>query len=330
MLLCLFLSCQNMPPGPWADFVQCTEPNCVEAAVAVKDSLQQNPGPLLIQLAMTHRQDSGQVTRWLDVLRHEVFFEDKYGTPQKRLVMRDALLTAIKPYKNDQQLEEVSTLIINELESLNMGYLLPKKSLPITGTYYWSNQTDSSELQVKAMQETMIRFKLDHILEEVVISRVPNVFEYKIIDNKDTSRLRFTFYKDSVLLKSTGTNKVIAQLIPPTATGRMYRQISVDNPFASTTEAAQAGMLLGHWVSTTDANLELQFKSGLYMETYAGEEKVTTAYQYSTICSFLCSPTLKLPCIDAGPSHYLVYKADGNVLELSGGAAGKRMVFQRK
>ncbi|MBP6825620.1 MAG: hypothetical protein KA165_03575 [Saprospiraceae bacterium] len=100
------------------------------------------------------------------------------------------------------------------------------------------------------------------------------------------------------------------------------------------TEAQDAAILQGDWVSTVDARSEISLKKGMFTETYGGEQMSRFPYQYFAQCPNDCNPAADVPCIKVAAQDnvcYVVVKADGKTLELSPiGGTGNTLVYRRK
>ncbi len=120
-ILCMACQSNNaINPNAWADFLKCTDTNCIKASLAVKDALLKNPQAILTQFQATYESGDDRVVGWLYLLRDSVLINPQMGTIAERIKMQESIISAAKPFENDPKVHEMAKNVMDYLSVVDV------------------------------------------------------------------------------------------------------------------------------------------------------------------------------------------------------------------
>lgn len=331
ILSAVIFSCKEKIPSLTADFAKCTT-NCNEAAIQLKDLYQQDPKRVMSDFG----QDTVLLRHWVETLGEAWFYNPNAEENESaKEVTKQNMMMLASSLKNDAALKKAATLLENELSTFDIiagSEGAAEEYLPLTGTYAFELPDDagSGEFKASLADDENLRFSLmvvgpapahnQGMMEGVATFVTRNVAEFKTSDYGGDCKLRFTFDREGMEIKTLAGDAAACGFGNGVSADNAYQIKSHDDPFLSKADARMEKKLQGTWQSTEDPKSEIIFEKGMFTNRYDGKVLDGFPYQFYPKCPKMCNPVADMPCFSIFGQDvvcYTVLKVDGKNLELS-------------
>jgi hypothetical protein len=348
LLYCLiFLLCSCNSSGgaaAWDTFKTCDGRGCVKEVLAVKNALLANPQSMLTLFNETYEQGEDHVIGWLYLLRDSVLLNPSFGSIEKRLVLQQKIIKAVKLYEDHPVVGEMAKSVLGEMESFSIQSEKDELSLealpPSTGTYVQTLSKNAGSLELLIAQTSVDSFRfLLKLSQNSTPSQVKSFAGKAIINQQEaqaiyisnttgaTCKLRFDFSENAVSVKTITGSTETCGFGQGMAIEGSYRRKSFADPFLSQLDAKKMASLLGEWQSTDDPRAKIKIADGRYQDWYDELPVETFLYVYYPNCPSDCKPKNRTSCLKImgqDEACYTILKIDDNNLVLSPiGGSGK-------